>query len=193
MLTITDLLTITTKPQQKDIDLQTILSFYEQYLCQQRFIYELEDPDHSLVQIRFEPDQFCHLVGIHYILKGKQFSGQPGFDLIKNGTVTFEYLQNTNKAWFKSKRNRMLYFPFVYPLLQRPTVIQFDEHKAETSMDAELVLYNQQDKAYLHLGVSKYSDPDPHYFPMSFYDRNNRDHIDGQTGVKVKSIRIEPI
>jgi hypothetical protein len=193
MLSSTDLLTITTKPQVKDIDLQTILSFYEQHLCQHRFIYELDDPDHPSVQIRFEPKQLCHMLGIHYILKGKQFSGQSGFDLIKKGTLSLEYLRKTNKVWFVSQKNRILYFPFVYQLLKTPTVLNFSTNSTGTMINAELILYNQQGNAYLHLGVCKYPDTDHHYYPLSFYERNNRDHIDGQTEVTVKKIKVESL
>lgn len=192
MLSVTDLLTITTKPRQNDIDLKTILFFYEEHLCTRKFIFELDDRDRPLVHIHFEPDQLCHLLGIHYILKGKKFSGQSGFNLIKDGTVTFEYLNKVNQTWFKSKRNRMLYFPFVYQLLQNPTVIQFSAIKANTSVDIELILYNQHDNGYLHLGISKYPNSEI-YFPKSFYERNNRHHIDGQIVINIKSINIETI
>jgi hypothetical protein len=192
MLTVADLLTLTTKPLQKDVTIQTILEFYEQHLCTYKIIYELDSEERPELRLRFEPDQLYHLLGIHHVL-GKKYNGLPGFNKIKDGTFTWKYMKQKNEQGFKSKKNRMLYFPFVYQLLRSPELVLFDGEKADTNNDSELILYNQVEKAYMHLGVSQYTDQENYYFPRSFYDRNNRDHIDGQTPINIKSLKIEPI
>ncbi|HDR7455009.1 TPA: hypothetical protein QCX53_005139 [Bacillus cereus] len=194
MLSVTDLLSLTTKPKEKDISLQVIQKFYKEHLCDRLFIFELDDPQRSIIKLRFKEANLSHLLGIHYILKptkkGASYAGQNGYNLLENGTVTFELLKTTNKQWFKSKKNRMLYFPFVYQVLQNPTAIIFSSSHLTTQLDLDIILYNHLDNTYLHLGLDKDSDSD-FYYPKSFYDRKKDDHIAGQTKLTIKSKKIE--
>jgi hypothetical protein len=194
MLSVTDLLTIQTKPKVNDISLQTIQEFYKEHLCDRLFVYELEDTDRPIIKLRFSEFHLSHLLGFHYILKptrkGTSYTGQSGYDRIKDGTVTFDFLKQANNQWFKSKKNRMLYFPFVYQILQNPTAIIFDQQLVSTRLDVDIILYNQLNNTYLHLGIDKDEDSD-FYYPKSFYDRKKDDHITGQKQVIIKSKRIE--
>jgi hypothetical protein len=59
-----------------------------------------------------------------------------------------------------------------------------------TTIDVDIILYNNINNTYLHLGIDKDKNSD-FYYPKSFYDRNKNDHIVGQTPVAIKSLRIE--
>lgn len=194
MLSVTDLLTIKTKPAEADITLQTIQQFYKEHLCDRVFIFELDDPNRPFVKLRFHERDLCHLLGIQYVVKGlrnkNQYAGEPGYNKLEDGTVMFDFLRTTNNAWFKSKRNRMLYFPFVYQIVQNPTMIIFTAGASTTKLDVDIILYSHMDNTYLHLGIDKDADSD-FYYPKSFYDRKKDDHIAGRTVLPVKSINVE--
>lgn len=194
MLSVTDLLSLTAKPKEKDISLQVIQTFYKEHLCDRLFIFELDDPQRPMIKLRFKEANLCHLLGIHHILKptkkGASYAGRNGYNLLENGTITFESLKKTNKQGFKSKKNRMLYFPFVYQVLQNPTAIIFSSDNLTTRIDLDIILYNHLDNTYLHLGLDKDHNSD-FYYPKSFYDRKKDDHIVNQMELTIKSKRIE--
>ncbi|MED3346598.1 MULTISPECIES: PBECR4 domain-containing protein [Bacteria] len=194
MLSVTDLLTLNTKPSLKDITLQTIQEFYSEHLCKKVFIFELDSPDFPLVRLRFEEDNFCHLLGIQHVLKsqkgGTSYIGQEGYNLIKKGTVTFDFMKTKNKQGFKSKKNRMLYFPFVYQVLNSPTITKFSRAHLTTNIDLDILFYTQTHNIYLHLGLGQDNTTD-YFYPKTFYDRKRNDHIDGQEELTLKSMSIE--
>lgn len=194
MLSVTDLLTIQTKPELTDLSLQTIQEFYKENLCDRLFVFELEDTSRQTIKLRFKEDHLCHLLGIHYIMSSTQnatsYAGHSGYNLLRNGTVTFDFLKTTDRINFKSKKNRMLYFPFVYQVLQNPTAIIFDGSTTNTRIDVDIILYNQLNNTYLHLGLDR-NGKSAYYYPKSFYDRKKNDHITGQTQITIKSKRIE--
>ncbi|MED4534850.1 PBECR4 domain-containing protein [Metabacillus fastidiosus] len=194
MLSVTDFLTIQAKPKEADISLQTIQEFYKEHLCNRLFVFELEDDSRPVVKLRFEENNLPHLLGIQHIMKGIKKShlyiGQSGYDLMKNGTLTLNLLKTTNKSWYKSKKDRILYFPFVYQILNNPTAIIFDNSIANTNIDVDIILYNKLNNIYLHLGIDRSSGSE-FYYPKSFYDRKKDDHITGQSPINIKSKRIE--
>lgn len=194
MLSVTDLLTIKNKPAEKDITLQTIQQFYKEHLCGRLFTFELDDPDRPTVKLRFKERHLCHLLGIQYVvdkLRNKyDYLGEKGYKKLEDGTLSFQFLKTTNNTWFKSKKNRMLYFPFTHQIVNNPTVIIFSSEGLNTSLDLDIILYNQLNNTYLHLGLDKDPDSD-YYYPKSFYDRKKDDHINGRKLLPVKSIKVE--
>ncbi|MES1047808.1 hypothetical protein FOA22_25605 [Heyndrickxia oleronia] len=194
MLSVTDLLTLQTMPSVTDLSLQTIQLFYKEHLCDRVFVFELEDKARPIVKLRFSEKQLCHLLGIQYVLTprmhGYKYLGSTGYTYIEDGTVTFDFLKSENKDGFKSKKRRMLYFPFVYQILTNPTAIIFNQALVSTKIDVDIILYNHVNNTYLHLGIDKDPDSD-FYYPKSFYDRKKDDHISGQTQVAIKAMKIE--
>ncbi|MCM3603194.1 PBECR4 domain-containing protein [Robertmurraya korlensis] len=194
MLSTTDLLTISAKPALKDISLQMIQLFYKEHLCDRLFTFELDDPNRPFVKLRFNEKHLCHMLGIQYVvqrLKNKHdYSGEKGYKCLENGTLTFDFLKKTNKQWFNSKKNRMLYFPFVYQIVNNPTVIIFSDQGLNTSLSLDIILYNQLNNTFLHLGLDKDPNSD-FYYPKTFYDRNDNKHIDQRTQLTVKNITVD--
>jgi hypothetical protein len=194
MLSATDLLTITTKPSEQDVSLQIIHQFYKEHLCGRVFTFELDDAVRPIVKLRFLERHLCHLLGIQYVVKNLKnkydYSGEDGAKKLEDGTLSFDFLKTTNKAWYKSKQRRMLYFPFVYQIVNNPTVIVFSTNGLNTMLDVDIILYNHVNNTYLHLGLDKDPDSD-YYYPKSFYDRKQDDHIVGRTVLPIKKISIE--
>jgi hypothetical protein len=194
MISSTDLLTIKNRPLEVDISLQTIQQFYKEHLCDRVFIFELDNKERPVVKLRFHERHLCHLLGIQYVVKGlknnKNYTGEPGYKKLKDGAMTFDFLKTANTVWFKSKKNRMLYFPFVYQVVQNPTMIIFSVGTLTTKLDVDIILYSHMDNTYLHLGIDKDIDSD-FYYPKSYYDRKKDDHIAGRDQLAVKSLKIE--
>ncbi len=189
MFTEQDLLTLSNKPKITDVSLQLYADFYENHLCNKIFEYELENKTHQKVNLQFGKGDMCHLLGIHHIFKGvknkKEYAGESGFQKIKNGTVTFDFLKQKNNPIFKSKQNRILYFPFIHQVLMSSTVLLF-RNDGLTKIDADLMFYNQQNGIFFHLGIVK-DNTGNFYSPITFYDRNNNNHIANQEVIPVTS------
>lgn len=194
MLSVTDLLTINTKLKKKDITLQNIQTFYKEHLCGREFTFKLDDKTRPIVKLRFNEKDLCHLLGIHYIvgcLRNKyDYIGIKGYQKIENGTMTFDSLHTTNKKWFNSQKNRILYFPFVYQIVNNPSVIIFSKSDQNSKLDLDIILYNHMDNTYLHLGLDKDHDSD-FYYPKSFFDRKKDDYITGRDELTVLDIEIK--
>jgi hypothetical protein len=194
MLSTSDLLSIKKKPSEKDISLQTLQTFYKENLCDRVFIFELDDPDRPVIKIRFHENHLCHLLGIQYVVKKlknkSEYSGAKGYQKLENGTLTIDFLKQTNNTWYKSKKNRMLYFPFVLQVVSNPTVIVFSDENLQTKLDFDIILYNHTDNTYLHLGLDKTSGSE-FYYPKSFYEQKKDDHINGRKQLTIESIKVE--
>lgn len=196
MLTESDLLSLTCKPSMSDVSLQLYANFYETYLMNKVFVFALDNEPHNTVHIQFGRGDLPHLLGIQHVvedLRNKNtYTGERGFEKLKNGSMDFDWLKNTHKEKFKSKKNRMLYFPFIYQVLNNPTVILFN-NTGVTKISADLMLYNQLNNTYFHLGIIR-DNVDDYYSPVTFYDRNNTDHINGQATIAImdKSIISAP-
>lgn len=191
MLSTTDLLTLQSMPRENDLSLQTIQSFYKEHLCDRLFIFHLDDDTRKQIKLRFDEKDLCHLLGIHYIVKGMRnkydYAGRKGYKLLEDGTVTFDFLKQTNKKWFKSIKKRMLYFPFVYQIIHGPSIIEFTAPNDTSRLELDLIIYSYSDNTYLHLGLDKDIDSD-FYYPKSFFDRKKSDYIDGRTSINVVSV-----
>lgn len=192
MLSTTDLLTIQTMPSEKDVALQTIQMFYKEHLCQRLFTFHLDDTKRSIIKLRFEERHLCHLLGIQYCVDGRKkhdYAGQKGYELIENGTVTFDSLKKHNKNAFKSKKKRMLYFSFVHQIMQNPSVIEYTPHNQTSLLKLDVIFYNYVDNTYLHLGLDKDTDSD-YYYPKSFFDRKKNDRIVGNNQIPILKTEI---
>ncbi|MGZ4111816.1 MAG: PBECR4 domain-containing protein [Tumebacillaceae bacterium] len=188
MLTIDDLLTLQRMPRESDISLELFQQFYKLYLCDQIFIFELEDGKE--IKLQFEEDNLCHLLGIHHILKHRRYKGQSGYELIVDGTVTIQFLKQQNKIGYQSKKHRLLYFPFVYQMILTPLLVEYSGTGMQSSMDFELIIYNSVDRKYLHLGLRKDRDSD-FYYPVSFFEDSRDRYVSGQKLISVHHVRID--
>lgn len=193
-LTAIDLCSITTKPKLNEFSFESLLDFYEENLCNRLFVYHLGPPANKVIKLRFEEDKLCHLLGFQHIFKGlrnaRDYVGQSGYDLLRKQQVTFDTFKDKGlKQEFKSKKNRILLFPFVYQILLNPTAILFSNDLLPTNIETEFFFYRSQDGCFLHLGVDS-DGQNPYYFPKTFVERNNRDFIENQMLVSVLKIEV---
>lgn len=188
MHTVEDLLTIQRMPRESEISLQVIQQFYKKYLCDRIYVYQLASGEE--VRFAFKEDNLCHLLGIQHILKPYRFQGQSGYDLLADGTVTIQFLKQKNKQGYKSKKHRILYFPFLYQLVLAPILIQSESEGQSGNMQYELIVYNQVDCKYLHLGLRKKEDRD-FYYPVSFFEDGRDRYVSGQPVRLVHTVHVD--
>lgn len=196
MFSSSQLLSITTKPSQSDVSLLTLQTFYEEHLCNRIYVYETNDPEHRYVKFQFQSANFWHLLGLHHIYENQKghlgYTANQWYQAIKDEQITFETLKKTNQAKFKEQKNRFLYFPFAYQILQNPTVITFSKEilTKPTKIECDLIFYNQYHTVYLHLCLGQDKDSD-FYYPKSFLDRKNDFFVVGQKQVAIVGKQIE--
>lgn len=190
-LTIEDLKKINKKPLEVELSLQVIADFYEECLMNRIFEFHLNYPNQSVIKLRFKKDNLCHLLGFQHIFKedsnAKGMVGFDGFDAIRTNVVTMDiFKKQPIKTKYKENRERFLYFPYIYQLLQNPTAILFSNEKINTKISTEFILYDNHSNRYIHLGIDKHSGTD-YYFPRTFIVRKKSDFIDDQTEIEITS------
>ena len=74
------------------IDLKLFFEFYKKYICQYLYNYTLEDD--SKIIVRFEEDNFSHLLGLHKFksIKDYENSKKINEDILKE-KITFKELR----------------------------------------------------------------------------------------------------
>jgi phage-Barnase-EndoU-ColicinE5/D-RelE like nuclease4 len=193
MLSVTDLLNLTKKPKRKFLSLQTIQQFYKEHLCDRVFIFETDNTERPIIKLRFKEEHLCHLLGFQYLFDekrfGKTYIGEDGYNLIQDGTVTFEFIENTNPNGLPKYENRILFFPFVHQILQNPKSIVFlpENVPFKSKLKADLIFYNHLNKRYVHLGLDRFKKRPQNYYPKSFFERRDKNFIDGQTEINIIS------
>lgn len=134
LLTTKELKLINRKPLESELSLELLLNYYEEFLTERVFAFELDYSTKPVVNLRFEKDNLCHLLGFQHIFEDEpdatSYSGASGYDLIKTGIVTMDTFKKPHiRPKYKASRERILYFAYIYQLLKNPTVILFsNEH-----------------------------------------------------------------
>lgn len=196
MLSVTDLLTISKKPKRKFLTLQIIQQFYEEHFCDRVFIFNTDSTERPVIKLRFKQEHLCHLLGFQYLFDekryGKSYVGQAGYELIKDGTVTFEFIDNIDSRALSKQENRILFFPFSYQMLQNPKSIIFrpEDVAFSSKLKADIIFYNQHNRRYIHLGLDRFAKRPQNYFARSFFERRDDAFIDGQSEVNIISTNI---
>lgn len=191
-LDLNGLLALKTRPAINQIDLPLLQEFYESQLMPYTYAFEISSGDRII--LKFEPHRFCHLLGIESVVekslhwsKRKDYKGTPGWDKIKDGTLNFQHLKKVGgKKAFNSKKDKMVFFYLLPKLLESTnTIIKFNKVPG-SNVECELLLYNQLEGVYLHLGIEK-EDDGKSYYPRTFFieritaNNSGTRFIDGQS------------
>lgn len=186
-LSTQDLLNIQKVPEPHEMSLQTLSIFYEEHLCHRQFIYELKHKQQEL-RLRFKPGDLCHLLGIHHIIKGSEYSGERGFKAMQEGRLTFEFLKQANIGAYEDKLYRMLYFPFVYQLIQNPRIVIENQQHSTSIINAQFIFYDGYGERYIELKLRRESKNTPNFFvPVSFGDVRK---VKARAHVAIKEIYV---
>jgi len=161
-------LNLNSVPNESNIELKTILDFYEDYLMSKIFVYHLDND--VCIKLKFHKSNFCHLLGLHYITSPNtnhiRYEGNFGYNKIKKDGLSFETLESINKHEYELNKNRIIYFPFVYQLLQNPNAIDFDKTKiGKCNVDCKIMFYDEYHNVNIHLGIRGNTE---YFFPVTF-------------------------
>ncbi|WP_418881548.1 PBECR4 domain-containing protein, partial [Waltera sp.] len=121
------------KPKINDIDLDVLQDYYRKFLNPFIYQYDItENEKQSSIQLRFDEENFCHLLGIESIVKYSvskkeihHYKGQGGWDYIQNTGLCFNDLKRMNKSKFKSIKAKFVYFYLMPDILENPVAVNF--------------------------------------------------------------------
>ena len=175
-------------------DLQTILNYYEQNLCDREFHYTLTNC--LVLKIIFYREAFCHLLGIQHITDNRRYIGRSGYEQIKSGKLTARRLRNINRIGFSNAKPRMEHFMHIGHLMEHGDVFRFYPERSEsTRIRASFLIHEENHGLYLHLFLARESLKTNIYAPMSYIvlterDDNPRLYTTGQEYKKVLTREI---
>lgn len=148
-------------PTIDQLSLKFLQSHYENHILPYTFIYKC--PNSMSIEFSVEKENFCHLI-LGTIPKGTskayQYKGLPGYEAIKNNTVTFNNLPSQPKEFKKNVKNKARGFIYLDILLDYPTpTIIYNKNivesgkipVGESNIDADFLLCKKIGKQNLHL------------------------------------------
>lgn len=174
-----ELRNLSIKPKINDISLKILSEYYEMFLYPFIYNYHIETKDVDKdIELRFELDKFCHLLGMESIVKYSvpcndlhNYKGQYGWDNVVNSVIDIQHLKNINKRKFKNVKAKYVYFYLIPRLIENPMAVNYDINKVEpeTNIECEILFYSnvKDDNAIIHLGIEK--DNEGNYFPRTFF------------------------
>lgn len=208
MLSTTELFELTEHPKINQISYKLLAEYYEKYLLNNKFIYDLQYEEYGQTKKKTiciipEKRNFCHLLGIEKIaspIVNKKnlfnYRSETGFDNVKKGLITIENFKKLNKKGFNNCKDKAIFFYLIPKILYNPVIIKFDNKKVipSTSISCEFVFYEKILNAYVHIGM----DCDENtYFPKSLFIEKIKESnpgtkfINKQTEITVTKIQIK--
>lgn len=169
---------LTIKPKINDISLDVLREYYEIYLHPFIYSYMVTGINESKkIDVRFNIDNFCHLLGIESIAKRavkyselQNYRGTHGWNNIKKGSIDIKHLKKLNKRQFQNVKAKYVYFYLIPSLLENPLAVSYDKRKVDppTNIDCEILFYSTYDNAVIHLGLEK-KERENYYIPRTFF------------------------
>lgn len=200
MYTSAQLFESCTQPKINDISLEILREFYERYLYPFIYNYRIKDENNIYreLELRFDIDNFCHLVGLETIVKYNvnqsslyEYKGKLGWDKIRKSEIDFAHLKNLNKERFKSMKAKFVYFYLVPKLIEHPKAILFNKEIVvpRTNIECEVLFYDIHNNAVIHLGLGK-SSLGNYYCPRTFFvEKKNGNNIGNKYIANQQEIR----
>ncbi|MDD3205543.1 MAG: PBECR4 domain-containing protein [Lachnospiraceae bacterium] len=144
---------LTEKPRINDVSLETLRQYYEYYLNPFIYHYNVTYADGTTkdLELRFDHDNFCHLLGIESIVKKsvassdlKDYKGLRGWENIRNGSIDIAALKKINKKQFMNVKAKYVYFYLIPNLITTPLAVNYDKSKVTppTMIESELLFYS---------------------------------------------------
>lgn len=187
------------KPRINDIDLNVLQDYYGKFLNPFIYQYDIQDEEkHSSIQLRFDEENFCHLLGIESIVKYSvpkkeihNYKGQDGWNFIKNTGLSIKDLKKLNKNKFKSIKAKFVYFYLMPEIIENPIAVHFNNEEIDppTKIDCDILFYTKEENAVIHLGI-KNDRKLGYYIPKTFFVEKLGDdgvdiYIDKQKKIEV--------
>lgn len=163
MLTVADLINIQYIPEITEVSLSLMVDFYEQYLCQRIFIFELADG--QKVKLFFkDTSEIFHVSGIDHIYENMPMDGTHFIDGIKNKSIDFVSLESLNRAAYNDYVDRIRSLACIDTILKNCEYLWFSDGKIpESTIKVKYLLLKGLDDKNLHLGIDTYKVGKPYF------------------------------
>lgn len=180
-----------------------LLQTYEELLCNKLFSLTLEDG--SVFDIKFELNNFAHLLGIQYCSDTrniKEYSGLRAVENIRDGIITFEKLEKSNYKQYTKfvmrKREAFKHFCDLFPNSKDSfDAIIFDAKRVVEMNDRELgkavlIFQNKYNPSIKYVFMFGQERPDKPLFPLSFRKEITQtiDYLDLQTKYRIEKLCV---
>ncbi|MHB1652317.1 MAG: PBECR4 domain-containing protein [Desulfitobacteriaceae bacterium] len=193
-------------PRINDITLDILREYYATYLYPFKFQYEIElvgSTHKNIVELKFDKENFCHLLGIESIVRYNipsnhltNYKGLLGWNNIENGIINFSHLKSLNKGEFKNQKSRFVFFYLIPKLLEAPKAVLYDTTiMSRSTVDCEILLYDELQRAYVHIGIKK-DDVLGYFVPKTFLiekitqNNDGLQYITSQQAISVNKLNI---
>jgi hypothetical protein len=206
VLTCQQLFNAAQNPRINDLSLDLLREYYETYLHPYIYQFEIKDDvqnSSKTIELRFDLENFCHLLGIDKIVQysvnweqRKQYKGQAGWDNVVNGTITIPLLrQKKTKKQFDNRKEKYVFFYLIPKLIESPKGVLYDAAVVDgsTQIDCEILFYDNLQNAYVHIGIKKDEDLG-YYIPKTFFvekitpNKNGMKYIENQKEIIVTKL-----
>ncbi|AMO87250.1 hypothetical protein B857_01940 [Solibacillus isronensis B3W22] len=206
---IQDLFDLENNPRINDISLILLADFYKIYLNPYGYHYNIVDnsqekPKSYNIELRFDTENFCHLLAIEKIMKRvknkeeiKSFKSELGWQNVLNGTITLTSLrEKATKGIFNSNKDKYIFFYLLPRIIEAPKGVLFDQERVEdgtTRINCEILFYDKYHNAMVHLGI-KYDEELGYHIPQTFFvervtaNKNGLKYVGNQQIITVTKI-----
>lgn len=169
---------LSVKPKINDIDLNVLQDYYRKFLNPFIYQYDIaEDEKQSSIQLRFDEENFCHLLGIESIVRYSvskkdihNYKGQSGWNFIQSTGLSLNDLKKMNKSKFRSIKAKFVYFYLMPDIIENPIAVNFENKNVDppTKIDCDILFYTKNENAIVHLGI-KEDEALGYYIPKTFF------------------------
>lgn len=180
---------LTSKPYIDQISLELLRQFYEQFLEPFTFTFELDNG--VIVNLDFNKEHFCHLVGIEKLARNVvrrqdryKYFGHQGYKNVQNGTITIKHLKDLAKKRINFIKDKLVFFYLLPRIVENPEILlDFVSAPDGSNIEAKLLAYNSTEEVYVHLGIDEDITTGKH-FPRSFLTERINETNDGTKFIK---------
>lgn len=164
-----------------------------------RHIYKYTFNNGAIIQVKFHPNNFCHLAGLRKMSDLREFQTENGravlsasniFKKAFRGDFSDYYLQ-TSLEYTEEEKDRIECLANIEQLLQtKNAVYDFDKGiiRLRTNLKSSVILFSDEShNFYLMLGLAKDKE---YYYPETFFLRFDDAYIHGQKIVHVEKLEI---
>lgn len=195
-----------------DITLKCLQEFYSEELMNSTYVYEYEYLDNLVnntppkIHLDFYEANMCHLLGIQHIVDNlynkNTYTGELGYNKIKNNEMSIEILKSISKTKFKSQKDRFKFFKCIKDIIEEPDLILYNSNNNNSKIKSKYIMYKLIGNSYVHLGIDLEDNSDRQEnsnnidkcFPRTFLIEKNmkKKFIDDQTKLRVKKTDLIP-
>ncbi|HFD2046141.1 TPA: hypothetical protein ACF2DM_003047 [Clostridium perfringens] len=147
-----------------EVTLKGLQEFYIQELMNNTYKYdydykEINDKvdEVSKIHLHFYESNMCHLLGIQHIVDSlynkNTYTGELGFNKIKDDELTIDILKSISKSKFKSQKDRFKYFKLIKNIIESPDLILYNSNKNKSNIKSKYIMYKLIGNSYVHLGI----------------------------------------